>query len=207
MKISAIWAQDNCGAIGNGLGMCWRVPADFKHFKNSTIGCPIIMGRTSFEALGKPLPFRENIVVTRQECYKREGIHVVHTLEDAISLAENIIQNSKTDLETCSHAIDYDFSDSLDSLNMPKYEGELEEKRIWITGGSQIYNLAMPFCDELVVTYLYDIKLDSDASNLVYAPEISDTVWEIDWSRSDTKYRDPSGDTRKWKIIYYVRKQ
>lgn len=50
MKIVAIWAQDNNGALGNGKGMSWSVPDDFKHFKLSTIGCPIIMGRNSFDA-------------------------------------------------------------------------------------------------------------------------------------------------------------
>ena len=61
---ASIWAQDRGGVLGSGGGMLWHVPADFAHFKAATMGCPIIMGRHSWEALGGPLPGRANIVVT-----------------------------------------------------------------------------------------------------------------------------------------------
>ena len=57
-KLGAIWAQDCNGIIGTGTAMSWHVPADFRHFKESTMGCPIIMGRRSWEALGRALPGR-----------------------------------------------------------------------------------------------------------------------------------------------------
>jgi dihydrofolate reductase len=78
-------------AIGNKNGLLWHVPDDLKRFKELTLGKPIIMGRKTFESivaiLGKPLPGRTNIVVTRNTDYKPEGAHVVHTLEEGLALA------------------------------------------------------------------------------------------------------------------------
>lgn len=89
MKIGMIWAQAAHRVIGDGQKMLWHVPADFKHFKATTIGSPIIMGRRSFEALGKcPLPGRLNIVLTSQSGYQTEGAQVASSLSRAIELAE-----------------------------------------------------------------------------------------------------------------------
>ncbi|MFZ1381977.1 MAG: dihydrofolate reductase [Scrofimicrobium sp.] len=85
---ASIWAQDRNGVIGDGAGMLWHVPADFKHFKESTIGCPIIMGRASFEALGDPLPGRANVVITRSPDYRADGALVAHSIEEALELAD-----------------------------------------------------------------------------------------------------------------------
>ncbi len=97
MKIAAIWAQDVNGALGDGKQMCWNVPDDFKHFKNSTMGSPIIMGRSSFEALGKPLPGRENIVITRQNDYSLDNAHVVYSIDEAIKLAKELSNDLDSD--------------------------------------------------------------------------------------------------------------
>lgn len=84
--LGMIWAQDQNGLLGAGGGMVWHVPADFKHFKATTVGHSVIMGRTSFEALGAPLPQRRNIVLTRQAHYQAPGIEVAPTLEAALEL-------------------------------------------------------------------------------------------------------------------------
>lgn len=63
--LGLIWAEDRAHILGAGGKMLWHVPADFKHFKDTTLGWPIIMGRASFEALGGPLKGRRNIVLTR----------------------------------------------------------------------------------------------------------------------------------------------
>lgn len=90
MKIGMIWAQAAHRVIGDGQKMLWHVPADFKHFKATTMGSPIIMGRRSFEALGKqPLPGRLNIVLTSQEGYQAEGAQVASSLSQATQLAED----------------------------------------------------------------------------------------------------------------------
>ena len=68
--------------------MVWRVPADSKFFKEQTMGCPIIMGRSSFEALGRPLPGRVNIVLSRSPNFQPEGVTVARSLTEAFKLAE-----------------------------------------------------------------------------------------------------------------------
>ena len=86
-KLAAIWAQDCNGILGSGTAMSWHVPADFRHFKTSTMGCPIIMGRRSWEALGRALPGRTNIVITRTPGYMAEGALVVSSVEEALDAA------------------------------------------------------------------------------------------------------------------------
>lgn len=88
MKIGMIWAQAAHRVIGNGQEMLWHVPADFKHFKATTIGSPIIMGRRSFEALGKrALPGRLNIVLTTRENYQASEAKVAASIPQALALA------------------------------------------------------------------------------------------------------------------------
>ena len=89
MKIGMIWAQAAHRVIGNGKEMLWHVPADFKHFKATTIGSPIIMGRRSFEALGKrALPGRLNIVLTSRENYQASGAKIATSIPQALALAQ-----------------------------------------------------------------------------------------------------------------------
>ncbi|HEY0964636.1 MAG TPA: dihydrofolate reductase, partial [Candidatus Paceibacterota bacterium] len=78
-------------AIGHGDDLLWHVPADLKRFKALTLGHPVIMGRRTFESivktLGKPLPGRTNIVVTRDDSYAPHGARVAHNLEEAFAIA------------------------------------------------------------------------------------------------------------------------
>ncbi len=78
-------------AIGKDNDLLWHVPADMKRFKSLTLGHPVIMGRKTFESilkiLGKPLPGRTNIVVTRDDQYKHEGVIVAHSLDEALRVA------------------------------------------------------------------------------------------------------------------------
>ncbi|WP_263080754.1 dihydrofolate reductase [Endozoicomonas sp. Mp262] len=90
MKIAMIAAVAENNAIGINNKMPWYLPGDLRYFKAVTMGKPIIMGRKTFESLRKPLPGRTNIVITRDKSYSIEGARVVHSLEDALSLAEDI---------------------------------------------------------------------------------------------------------------------
>ncbi len=80
-------------AIGMKNGLLWHVPEDMKRFKRLTLGHPVIMGRKTFESileiLGKPLPGRTNIVVTRDTSYQPDGAKVAHSLEEAIDIANS----------------------------------------------------------------------------------------------------------------------
>lgn len=77
------------GVIGRDNTLPWHLPEDLKRFKRLTMGKPILMGRKTFESIGKPLPGRENIVVTRDTNYHREGVTVVHDLDGALRAAGN----------------------------------------------------------------------------------------------------------------------
>lgn len=90
MKISMIWAEAENGTIGRDNNLPWHLPDDFKYFKETTSGHPIIMGRKSFESLGKPLPKRTNIVITRNPDFRPEGVTVVNSLEDGINAAQAV---------------------------------------------------------------------------------------------------------------------
>lgn len=92
--LASIWAQDARRIIGTGSAMPWRVPADFAHFKRSTMGCPIIMGRRSWQALGAPLPGRTNIVLTRTKGFEAPGAVVVASIDEAIELGIREAQRS-----------------------------------------------------------------------------------------------------------------
>jgi dihydrofolate reductase len=87
MKISLIAAMGENRVIGGSGHIPWRLPADFKHFKELTIGHPIVMGRKTFESIGKALPGRTNIVITRDKSYRHDGIVVAASPEAALSAA------------------------------------------------------------------------------------------------------------------------
>lgn len=83
-------AEDN--AIGNRNEMLWHLPDDFKFFKETTLGHPVVMGRKTFQSLGRPLPKRPNIVISRQEGFVAEGAQVVSSLNDALQLAKTLTE-------------------------------------------------------------------------------------------------------------------
>lgn len=85
--ITLIVAVADTGVIGRDNQLPWHLPADLQRFKRLTMGKPILMGRKTFESIGKPLPGRENIVVTRDPNYRREGVRVVHHAEGALRAA------------------------------------------------------------------------------------------------------------------------
>jgi dihydrofolate reductase len=84
--LSLIVAMDRNRVIGLDNKLPWHLPADLKRFKELTTGHHVVMGRKTFESIGKPLPGRTNVVVTRQHDYKADGIKVVHSLDAAIWL-------------------------------------------------------------------------------------------------------------------------
>ena len=74
------------GIIGRDNQLIWRLKSDMKHFRAMTLGKPVIMGRTTYESIGKPLPGRTTIVMTRSRLFRAEGIEVAHTLDHAMAL-------------------------------------------------------------------------------------------------------------------------
>ncbi len=88
--ISLVCAMANNRVIGKDNDMPWHLPADLKHFKATTMGKPIVMGRKTFESIGRPLPGRRNVVITRNPDYSAEGIEVVASIDEALSLLSNV---------------------------------------------------------------------------------------------------------------------
>lgn len=88
MKISLIAALGRNNELGKGNDLLWKMPADMKHFRDITKGHAVIMGRKTYESIGMPLPNRRNIVVTRQPDYKKEGIEIAASIDDAFAMVE-----------------------------------------------------------------------------------------------------------------------
>ncbi|HSX40020.1 MAG TPA: dihydrofolate reductase [Candidatus Saccharimonadales bacterium] len=117
-KISIVAAMDEKRGIGKNNDLLFRIPQDFKRMQLLTTGHPIIMGRKTFESIGRVLPKRTNIIITRDAGYKVEGAVLAHSLEQALELAK-------------------------------KSPGSDE---IFIFGGGQIFEQALPFVDKLYLT-------------------------------------------------------
>lgn len=90
MKIALVVAAARNHVIGCNNRLPWHLPQDLKYFKSVTLGKPIIMGRKTFESIGKPLPGRTNIVITRQTDWNAGGVRVAHDLPSAIGLAKDV---------------------------------------------------------------------------------------------------------------------
>lgn len=97
VRIAMIAGVAENGVIGSEQTIPWRVPSDMAFFKQTTMGKPIVMGRKQFETVGRPLPGRANIVVTRQKDYHPEGVMVVHSVDAAIDEARSIAEADGVD--------------------------------------------------------------------------------------------------------------
>src|SRR5690606_24817841 len=125
MDVSLIVAAAENGTIGIENRLPWRLPEDLRYFKRVTMGKPVIMGRKTWESIGRPLPGRTNIVITRNADYVvPEGVRVVTSLEAAIALAEKICL-----IEGIDEAI--------------------------VMGGAEIYAQALPRADRLYLTQVH----------------------------------------------------
>ncbi len=134
MEIAIIVAFAKNNVIGNDNKLLWHLPADMRYFKNLTTGHIIIMGRKTYDSIGKPLPNRENIVISRSKNLQIEGCIVVNSLEMAIEKAKEINKN----------------------LNVEN------QKTVFIIGGEQIYKIGLPFAQKLYSTNI-EANFDGDA--------------------------------------------
>jgi len=125
MTIALIVAMAENGVIGKNNALPWHLPEDLKYFKATTMAKPIIMGRKTYESIGRPLPGRTNIVLTRDEtCLFPESVRRVADLAEAVKLAEAIAK-----------------------------EGGADE--VMVIGGQQIYQLFMPIAERLYLTKVH----------------------------------------------------
>jgi dihydrofolate reductase (trimethoprim resistance protein) len=89
MKVSLIVAMDENRVIGKDNDIPWRIPNDWDYVKNTTYGCPIILGRKNLESIGKALPHRRNIVLTRDRNFSFKDCEIAHTVEEVFELCKN----------------------------------------------------------------------------------------------------------------------
>jgi dihydrofolate reductase len=90
MRLTAVVAATENNVIGLENGMPWHLPADLQHFKSVTLGKPVLMGRRTFEAIGRPLPGRRNLVLTRDSSFAAAGIEVFGSLDAALAAAGDV---------------------------------------------------------------------------------------------------------------------
>ncbi len=100
MDLAIIVAQADNRVIGINNNLPWHLPEDLRYFKQVTMGKPIIMGRKTFESIGRPLPGRTNIVVSRDPAYQPDNVRVVNSLDAARDLAESVCM-----IDGCSEAM------------------------------------------------------------------------------------------------------
>lgn len=137
--VSMIVAAASNNAIGRNNDLLWKLPADLKFFKNTTWAMPVIMGRKTFEALGKPLSGRFNIVISRKDAPGDNGAVWVPDIESALDAA-----------------------------------GIMQTNEIFIIGGGQVYEQALPLTDRVYLTRVHAI-LEGDA----FFPALNNEEWHL----------------------------
>jgi len=90
IKLSVIVAVAENGVVGNNNALPWHISADLKYFKQTTLGKPVVMGRKTFESIGRPLPGRTNIVISSRRDYAADGVTVVNSLQRALDYAAEV---------------------------------------------------------------------------------------------------------------------
>jgi len=96
-RVAFLVAVAENGAIGRKGKLPWKLPTDLKRFRKLTLGKPVIMGRRTYESIGKPLDGRDNVVVTRRPDFAAEGVHVAASVEDAIALGRELADKRGVD--------------------------------------------------------------------------------------------------------------
>lgn len=130
MKLSLIVATGHNNVIGRNNELPWHLPQDLKYFKSVTLGKPIIMGRKTFESIGKPLPGRTNIVVTRQKNWSFAGVLVAKSVKEALEFGQQFRNE----------------------------QGKLAEE-VMVIGGAEIYRHALEIADRIYLTRI-DVNVE-----------------------------------------------
>jgi len=165
LKISLIVAKAKNNVIGKDNGLVWKLSADLRHFKNTTTGHHLIMGRKTFESTDKPLPNRTSVVVTRNENYQvPDGHHVVTDLQNALELCR---------------------------------QKGLE--KIFISGGGEIYKIALPDVEEMFVT-----EVNATPDGDTFFPEVDWEKWE---EISREHHEKDEKNEYSFDIVTYLRKK
>ena len=187
-RLGMIWARDRTGLLGDGGVMLWRVPADFRHFKATTLGGALIMGRITWESIGSALPGRRSIVLTRDRAWGAPGATAVGSLEEALRRGREALAALGPD---------------------PRGEAHRGLPRLWVIGGADVYGQVL---DEDLAEWAVVSTLALDASDRVVgravrAPELDEARWRQVPTASDAlgRWRPVSGDAA-WRVDHWARR-
>ena len=203
MEKSIIVAIADNNAIGRNNELLWHISEDLKFFKRTTLGCPVIMGRKTFESIGRPLPKRLNIVVSRSGYEAPEGVRVVASLEEAFGLAGvEILRSAQNDKEPAQNDKERAQNDKEpaqnDNQNVMSSEVETSS-RVFVIGGGQIYAQAISQVDSMVITHVHTVIEDADT----FFPAIDPSVW-VAAERSELQTDPETGYT--FEFVKYVKR-
>ena len=203
MEKSIIVAIADNNAIGRNNELLWHISEDLKFFKRTTLGCPVIMGRKTFESIGRPLPKRLNIVVSRSGYEAPEGVRVVASLEEAFDLAGvEILRSAQNDKEPAQNDKERAQNDKEpaqnDNQNVMSSEVETSS-RVFVIGGGQIYAQAISQVDSMVITHVHTVIEDADT----FFPAIDPSVW-VAAERSELQTDPETGYT--FEFVKYVKR-
>ena len=144
-----IVAMNQNRIIGDGNKLLWHLPGDLKRLKSLTMGTPLIMGRKTWDSIGRPLPGRGNIVLTKSKSWKADGAIVVNSFEDAITVGNKWIEENKL----------------INNLNV--------QDKIFLFGGAQIYKLGLEYCNIIEVTkVIFDLNIGTKF------PKLNEEEWK-----------------------------
>lgn len=153
--ISIISAIGKNNEIGKKNALLWNLPADMKHFKETTRGHTVIMGQKTFESIGRPLPNRKNIVLTQDKNFKAEEVEIIYSLEELNAL----LKKTSTPEESIRQA---------------------QDEEVFVIGGGMIYKLMIEKADKLYITHVNASFPDADT----FFPEIIPIVF-LETSREE----------------------
>ena len=154
MKISLIVAQSENRVIGRNGDMPWRLSEDLKRFKKITMAHCIVMGRKTYESIGRLLPGRTTIIITRQANYTVEGAVIADSLATAIEKAKHINQSP---------------------ANQETETGSSQQEELFVVGGGQIYASSLNAAETIYLTRVHTQIDDGDT----FFPEVDWTAWQL----------------------------
>lgn len=181
MRVSIIAAHDMTHVIGAEGGIPWHIPADLKRFKQLTMGKPIIMGRKTFDSIGKILPGRLNVIIT--------GDPLEFSLREAPKLCD-----PKTG-ETLNYFAARSYQEALNEVSRRGHE------HVFIIGGERVYREAMKTADDMYITVVFS-RYDGDA----YFPEYSRKEWDIK-QEEEFIFLDENDESPDYAFYYLERRK
>lgn len=181
MQKNIIAAVADNMAIGRDNELLWHISADMKYFRRVTMGCPIIMGYKTWLSIGRPLPGRRNIVITKSHFDAPESVVQVSDVASAFAAAEEVLVNAA------------------DAQEVQATAAQCSAGQCFIIGGAKTYERTLAQADKLYITHVHTSVSDADA----FFPTIDPAVWTL---QSETPPETDPENGLQYSFAVYVRK-